>query len=300
MSQKNNTGLSSWLISRPIMFTLIAFFSMTIASVLAGLIGGNAATTIGYTLVAIAFLGSIGWLVRKLPAGNLNRHQFVAINNAQTVITSVAFIASTLIIAYNAPKIMLHLLWMESHSSVLFMIMILSLALFYLYLFGVFIGNLYAKYRRVRTMGVGVWKTLATAPFGFCMLWIPGYLMDDTKKATTPTGGWYDRLTRWTMARPVRSAAILVLLVVMSGFTFGFPAIILTLTLGALFAAWSAIVGPDTLRKNLNGAYASVAIVINIIALIGVIGYFSLTKSTNMPVSQQAEIIQPAPTESMQ
>jgi len=282
------------------MFALIAFVTMTIASVVAGLIGGTSATTIGYTLTAAVFLGAAGWLVRTMPAGNLNRRQFVAINNAQTIITSVAFIASTLIIAYNAQKLMLRLLWMESNSSASFMIVIVLLALFYLYLSGVFIGNLYAKYRRVRTMGVGVWKTLATAPFGFCMLWIPGYLMDDDKKDSVPVGGWYDRLTRWTMARPVRSAAVLVLLVVMSGFTFGFPAIILTLTLGALFAAWSAIVGPDTLRKNIGGAYATTAIIINIAAIIGVIGYFSLAAPQKTSLPQQVEIAQPVPTESIQ
>ncbi len=290
MSQKNDNRFSSWLLTRPVMFALTAFVLMTLASVLAGLIGGASVTGIGYTLVAIAFLGAAGWLVRKLPAGNLNRHQFVAINNAQTVITSVAFIVSTLIIVHNAQQLMLRLLWMESHSSASFMIALMLLTLFYLYLCGVFIGNLYAKYRRVRTMGVGVWKTLATAPFGFCMLWIPGYLMDDAKKDAAPTDGWYNRLTQWTMARPMRSAAVLVLLVVMSGFTFGFPAIILTLALGALFAAWSAIAGTDTLRKNLGGAYATTAIIINIAAIIGTVCYFSLAAPRAPVPAPQATI----------
>lgn len=274
MSNNNNTRLLSWMVSRPIIFALIAFVAMTAATAIAGMIGmsGMFANALG----VIALLGATTWLVRKLPAGNLDRHSFVFITNAQTIVTSIAFIASTIFIFYNSNAIMLRMFWMETHSTPSFVAILVTAALFYLYLFGIFIGNLYAKYRRIRTMGVGMWKTLATAPFGFCMLWIPGYLMEENApKKPDPEidHGWFSRLTDWIISRPSHAAGALVALIIMSGFAFGFNAILLNLGLGALFAVWYAIVGAKKMRDSLGGVYSTTAIVINILTIIGLALY---------------------------
>lgn len=293
MSNNNNTRLLSWMVSRPIIFALIAFVAMTAATAIAGMIGmsGMFANTLG----VIALLGAITWLVRKLPAGNLDRRSFVFITNAQTIVTSIAFIASTIFIFYNAHAIMLRMFWMETHSKPSFVAILVTAALFYLYLFGIFIGNLYAKYRRIRTMGVGMWKTLATAPFGFCMLWIPGYLMEEnapTKTDTDINRGWFNRLTDWIISRPSHAAGALVALIIMSGFTFGFNAILLNLGLGALFAVWYAIVGAQKMRDNLGGVYSTTAIVINILMIAGIIGYITIVRPHHNPHVETPEMIQ--------
>lgn len=294
MPKTQNNGLLSWMVTRPIMFAIIAFIAMTAASAIGGLIGGRMAGILANILGIIAFLGATTWLVRKLPAGNLDRRSFISINNAQTFITSIAFIVSTFIIFYNSQTIMLRLLLLESHSKSSFIAIIVAMAIFYLYLCGIFIGNLYAKYRRIRAMGVGMWKTLATAPFGFSMLWIPGYLMEEPtpKTDTANNSGWYNRLTNWIMARPTHAAATLVLLIIMAGFTFGFNAILLTLGLGAIFALWCAIVGTDKMRKSLGGIYSTTAIIINVLMIIGIIGYVTIARQHHNARVETPEMIQ--------
>ena len=294
MPKIQNNGLLSWLVTRPIMFAIIAFILMTGASAIAGLIGGRMVGVLANTLGIIALLGATTWLVRKLPAGNLDRRSFIAINNAQTFITSIVFIISTFIIYYNAQNIMLRMLLLESHSKPSFIAIIIALALFYLYLLGIFIGNLYAKYRRIRAMGVGMWKTLATAPFGFCMLWLPGYLMEEPASKSTPSNsnGSYNRLTNWIMARPAHAAATLVLLIIMAGFTFGFNAILLTLGLGAVFAIWCAIVGTNKMRNSLNGIYSTTAIVINVLIIAGIIGYVAIARTHHNGHFETPEMVQ--------
>ncbi|MDE5615639.1 MAG: hypothetical protein K2I81_02285 [Alphaproteobacteria bacterium] len=293
MPQQNNNRLLSWLVTRPIMFAIIAFVAIIAATTIAGLVGSRLAAPIANILVVIAFLGASAWLVRKLPGTNLNRRDFIAISNAQMFITSIAFITSTLLIIHNAQTLMLRMLWLESQSSMSFVVLIAAISLFYLYLCGIFVANLYAKYRRIRAMGVGMWKTLATAPFGFAMLWIPGYLMDDTETKNTPERrGWYNRLTDWIVARNYRAAGILVLLIMMAGFTFGYPALLLTLGLGVLFAVWTQIVGIKRMRQNIGGAYATTAIVINILAIISICGYAAMVRHTPKATFETPEMVQ--------
>ena len=295
MPKQQNNGLLSWLVTRPIMFAIIAFVAMTAATLIAGLAGGRIAGPLANILVVVAFLGAAAWLVRKLPGENINRRGFIEINNAQMFITSVVFIISTLVIIYNVQTLMMRLLLLESQSTPVFIALIVALAMFYLYLCGIFVANLYAKYRRIRAMGVGMWKTLATAPFGFAMLWIPGYLMPDASEKDTGRKndrGWYGRLTDWIMSRNYRTAGVLVLLITLSGFTFGYPALLLTLGLGLVFAIWTSGVGTERMRKNIGGAYATTAIVINVLTIVGVLTYASLVKHAPKQTVETPEITQ--------
>lgn len=280
MQKQPNNRLVSWIVTRPTMFAIIAFITMAAASMIASLIGHTGIVTA--ILITVAFLGSAAWLVRMLPGTNLDRRSFVALNNAQASIASIAFIVSTLIVIYNAPNIMLHLLWFESHSSVSFIAIIAIMAIFYLYLCGVFIANLYAKYRRIRAMGVPMWKTLATAPFGFSMLWIPGYLMEDpTTKAPVINikSRWYAKITDTIISHPIAACTTLMLLIFLSSFTFGFNVTTLTFMIVLIFAIWANIVGHDKLRKNISGTYATTAIVINLITIAAICGYVTYRKT---------------------
>ncbi len=299
MANKKRNRLASWMITRPALFAVISFITMTAASAVVGMLGSQTASILGVGLIIIAFLGAAAWLIRTLPHENLDRRSFVAINNAQTVVTSISFIVSTLFIISNARAIMIHLLYLESHSSAMFLTLIISLALGYLYLCGIFIGNLYAKYRRVRAMGVSMWKILATAPFGFSMLWIPGYLMNETSAkspALEMSRGWYSRLTDRITSSPMTATIVLATLIIISGFTFGFAAILLTFGMGIIFAAWSAITGPDTLRKNIGGTYATVAIILNIVMWVSVLTYSALAPGNRHAPENIIPITQTQPT----
>ena len=126
MPKQQNNGLLSWLVTRPIMFAIIAFVAMTAATLIAGQLARSAGP-LASILVVVAFLGAAAWLVRKLPGENINRRGFIEINNAQMFITSVAFIISTLVIIYNAQTLMMRSLLLETQTTPAFIALIFAL-----------------------------------------------------------------------------------------------------------------------------------------------------------------------------
>ena len=280
MAEVKKQKLISWLITRPALFAItsalfmfiVAFGYSTITGTLLGM--QNPPQTPVIILMILAFLTAAAMLIHGLPPQNLDRRSFVAINNAQTLIASIAFITSTLVIIANAQNIMLRMLWMETHSTTSFVALMISVSLFYLYLSGLYISGLYAKYRRIRAMGVPMWRIICTAPFGFAMLWIPGYMLP-TASVKNPAlelqTKWYARLTDWVIARPTNTAASFVVLMLLSSFFFGFNVIMLTLGIAIAFAIWVMTTGVQKFRENIAGAYTWTAIVLNIISWIAVI-----------------------------
>lgn len=271
--------LTSWLITRPALFAITSFAFMLIVAVICSLTIGqllpeNIASPIAGVAVTMGFLAAIVMLVRGLPAQNLDRRSFVAINNLQTFVISLSFMATTLLIVTNYQQIMLRLLWLEANSAASFIAIMLAAGLFSMYLTGLFIANLYAKYRRVRAMGVPMWHIIYTIPFGFTMLWIPGYMLPGApqKNPALPVhSGWYAKLTDWIIARPINTAMAFVVLILMSAFLFGFHATILTFTIAIAFAIWVMITGVKKFKDNIAHGYTWAATALNIISWIVVI-----------------------------
>jgi hypothetical protein len=48
-----------------------------------------------------------------------------------------------------------------------------------LYLIGVALSGIYAKYKRATTLGIKPWKVILSMPFAFLLMWTPGYLIKD-------------------------------------------------------------------------------------------------------------------------
>lgn len=297
MAEKKSITLLDWLLWKPIKFSVITFLMMIgvgfIYAVIPSLIfnGGTESKSLLTILLAVAFAVSAYLMLRKMPSDNLDRKSFVAINNAQIFFTSAAFIISTLIIVANANTIMLKLLLMPTHSSASFIAIIVVAALFYLYLCGLFIANLYLKFRRCRTLGISPWKILCSMPLGFGLLWIPGYILPDVKKGKQTLQlktKWYNKFTDWVLSNTVNTIIVFIALVTFSGFFFGFNSILLTLFLAVIFAIWLNIYGKDGFGKILPHKYASFAIILNIIliiCLIGLIVYLSASEITNITMN---------------
>ncbi len=280
MADIKTQKITSWLITRPALFAITsAAFMFIVAfaySFIAGSLFGidNPSHALMGMLITLAFLTAAAMHIRGLPAQNLDRRSFIAISNAQTFVVAVAFIVSTLLIVTNAQSIMLRLLWLETHSSPTFVATLILMSLFYLYLCGIFIANLYAKYRRVRAMGVPMWRIIFSAPFGFPMLWIPGYMMPASTPKTpalTIKTKWYSKLTDWIIATPINTAASFVVMTLLASFFFGFNVTLVTFGIAILFAIWVMITGTQKFRENISGAYTWTAITLNIITWIAVI-----------------------------
>ena len=291
-----NQKITTWLLSRPALFAVTSFGLIVIGALLCGLLDITSLVWIGI-IISLSFFVAVAFLLRGLPPQNLDRRSFVALNNIQTFVVGMAFLISTLLIAANSQQIILQLILLETTSSPALIVILVVAELFYLYLAGAFIANLYAKYRRVRAMGVSMWRIIATAPFGFAMLWIPGYLLPEpTKKAPALDikSKLFASLTDWIIARPVRGGAALVILTLLSGFFFGFNAILMTFAMALVFAIWAWSVGPDRLRKNIGGAYAITAIGVNIATWIAIILFAIFATAPTTDVNMTISDTEPA------
>ena len=304
MTEKTHQKLSSWIFWRPLKFAFVSFafmvgvallYGMTAAYVFHATVAPRMPLVI---LLTLAFTVAAIMMLRRLPNENLDRRSFVALNNAQTFVVSGLFIISTLVIVANAQQIMLLMMWMEANSNNTFLLVMIAMGLFYLYLAGLFMANVYAKFRRCRAMGIPAGKALCTLPFGFPLLWIPGYVLPEkaTRNPALPLRAkWYARLTDWIMSGPVKTAVVLIALILFSGFFFGFNSILLTLSLAVIFAIWGRIVGMEKFRREIGGRYTSFAIIANVVVLVSVISIAVLTTSsriTSVQIQDSAIITQ--------
>ena len=293
MTGKKPDTLINWLLWAPLRFSIITFFMIIGMGLLYFLLsnlffnGADAGNGIKLILLAIVFALSAYIMLKKMPSENLDRKSFVALNNAQIFLISVAFFVSGLIIASNANK----LLFIGVNLNITAMFIIVFMILFYLYLGGVFISNLYAKYRRCRAMGVSSWKIICTLPLGFGLLWIPGYIVPEQNKnkpILQIKTKWYEKFTNWTLSKITKTLTVFILLTFISVFFFGFNSVLLTMFLAVLFSIWLNIVGKDNFKKIVPNKYANFAVLVNIILLlllIGITTYSTIHKNNNLQIN---------------
>lgn len=285
MARKKSQSLLTWLLWHPLKFALIAFGLIVLISAVLNAMGVSTDGPIAFgVIIAVVIAAAITFWY--MPRDNMDRRGFIALTNAQTLIATTIFWASAIIIATYQAQITNKLLWMATMQSGMFFTIFVLVGVFYMYLFGVSLTNLYTKYQRCREMGISPWKIILSMPFGFGLLWTPGYLLDDGNKnnsSVTISARWYERLTNWIMSNPIYTTLAFALIVIYSGFFAGFNAALLTLASAVVFAIWLRIAGLSGFRGAQNRTYAYVAIVVNIAIIIGFI--LLATNNTMMTIN---------------
>lgn len=285
MARKKSQSLLTWLLWHPLKFALIAFGLIVLISAVLNAMGVSTDGPIAFgVIIAVVIAAAITFWY--MPRDNMDRRGFIALTNAQTLIATTIFWASAIIIATYQTQITNKLLWMATMQSGMFFTIFVLVGVFYMYLFGVSLTNLYTKYQRCREMGISPWKIILSMPFGFGLLWTPGYLLDDGNKnnsSVTISARWYERLTNWIMSNPIYTTLAFALIVIYSGFFAGFNAALLTLASAVVFAIWLRIAGLSGFRGAQNRTYAYVAIVVNIAIIIGFI--LLATNNTMMTIN---------------
>ena len=285
MAHKKSQSLLTWLLWHPLKFALIAFGLIVLTTAILNVMGVSSNEPVSCAvLLSIIIAAAITFWY--MPRGNMDRRGFIALTNAQTLIATTIFWASAIIIATYQAQITNKLLWMATMQSGMFFTIFVLVGVFYMYLFGVSLTNLYTKYQRCREMGISPWKIILSMPFGFGLLWTPGYLLDDGNKnnsSVTISARWYERLTNWIMSNPIYTTLAFALIVIYSGFFAGFNAALLTLASAVVFAIWLRIAGLSGFRGAQNRTYAYVAIVVNIAIIIGFI--LLATNNTMMTIN---------------
>lgn len=293
MPNKTNAKLSTWLFWSPLKFAFISLGIILTAAFIFSIIASKlyANAPIQQTpLLAILALGTLGAAaiqIRKLPPIKMDRQSFIALHNGQTLILSLAFMIASYLIFINYQQIMFSLLMMETQSSLYFLAILIIAALFYLYLIGLAITNIYAKFCRIREFNIPIWKIVLSIPFGFSGLWVTGYLLNtNTPKqpAIQTHSKWYTAWTQWTLSRPATTIATFIAITTLSGFFFGFNAVLLTFSLALIFGIWALQIGTTKFTKTIPTKYATTMVMINIALLVIIFGFRALVPPTTQNV----------------
>lgn len=290
MSGNKSQCLMSWILWRPLKFALtllgLGIVVMIPYEIVSATIGGaTALATLGIlSIAAIVFATYL--LFHRLPHDNLDRYSFVALENAQAYVLALAVFVAMLAIM-QAQSFLISLAMMGTAGNVIFVLLAAVMFVAYAYLVGLSLANVYAKFRRGRAMNIPTWKIICSIPFGFNLIWIPGYILPDEKAPKTPVipihALWYKNLTNWIVSRPSRIILAFAILTLFTGFMFGIQTIFWTCAATLLFAMWASAVGAKRFCKNIGGAYATVAVVLNIIMI------FAVSVITYRQISQISE-----------
>lgn len=264
------TTLKQWLVKSPTFFAITSFTFAVIISVLAGLILPKSETTLNIVGISIFITTAICAVmaIRKIPTTKIDRASVVTVFNIKMLILALMSGAS-LIAATNLVPIQIWLLkTIQSPVGIIGgIIFTICLTLLALYVLGVTIMGLWACFLRARTMNIPLWKIICSIPFAFDMLWLPGYFIPnkaDKKPIITTNIKWISKLTNWTFTSPTNAGFLFAALIVSTGLFNGLSATLLSISMLLMFAIWLMQMGEKKFEKNIGGAYATTAVIINI------------------------------------
>ena len=130
--------------------------------------------------------------------------------------------------------------------------------------------SLWACFLRARTLNIPLWKIICSIPFGFTMLWLPGYFLPnktDKNHIVKTDSKWIKNLTNWTFLRPTNAGFLFAILVIFTSTFNGITRTMLTISALLIFAIWAMQVGTKKFEKSISGAYSTTAVIVNIAIL---------------------------------
>ncbi len=298
---ENQTPLAAWLFGAPVKFALYALFLpfllMLIYVMIAIGITGNVSSIPTWPMFAIFVFGLIvaGYkLIRTLGIMPLGRRGFVAISTGAFI--TVRAIGLGTLFAFGLIYFPMMAAFMNPGARPIFAalmtLVLMLLGLVGIYVFGIQVAKLYATYLRAIDMGVPRWKAALSMPFS--ILWMPGYLLEDKRR--TPGQDINIRahgmaaLTDWIIKTPANGWTTIVIMVIVSSLLYGFNLMmwpIFILPLG-IFILWLLIAGPEKMRKNIGGGFATLAVIVNILTIISVISINVIIHNATQTQNQHA------------
>lgn len=272
--KNQQTTLKQWLVNTPIFFAITSFLLAVVVSVLAGLLLPKNETTlniIGISMFVTTIIAAV-FAIRRVQTTKMDRTGIVTIFNLKMLILTLMSLIS-LITTLNLRPIQMWLLSTTQTSTGIIggFILVVCLTLISLYVLGVMIMGLWACFLRARTMNIPLWKIICSIPFGFDMIWLPGYFIPnkaDKDPIITTQTKWISKLTNWTLSSPTNAGLLFTTLVITTGLFNGFSATLLTISMLLMFAIWLMQLGYKKFEKNIGNAYATTAVTINIAIII--------------------------------
>ena len=273
--QKEKTKLKSWLLIKPLMFTLWCLILGTILGFTYSFIQSvfNFESMIPlYILCALTFILPACYTIQKLPHEKMGQNDFVAITNGAGFISIIASLVAILTIGFYGENIQRDMLMMYILHPTMFYSILLFVFVTSLYLIGVALSGIYAKYKRATTLGISPWRVILSMPFTFLLMWTPGYLIKDkeAKSELEIKSNWFKKLNKWVLANFSNTLFMFLLLLFFKCVIAGTATLVLSALLLILYVLWYVKHKSDFI-KNINKGYALTAVGINLAILIAVV-----------------------------
>lgn len=273
--QKEKTKLKSWLLIKPLMFTLWFLILGTILGFAYSFIQSifNFESMIPlYILCALTFILPACYIIQKLPHEKMGQNDFVAITNGAGFISIIASLVAILTIGFYGENIQRDMLMMYILHPTMFYGILLFVFVSSLYLIGVALSGIYAKYKRATTLGISPWRVILSMPFTFLLMWTPGYLIQDKeiKSELEIKSSWFKKLNKWVLANFNNTLFMFLLLLFFKCVIAGTATLVLSALLLILYVLWYVKHKSDFI-KNINKGYALTAVGINLAILFAVI-----------------------------
>lgn len=267
---KNTTNkLTTWIFKQPVIFALSFFIIglLTIFgySVITSLLNIDTIAPLLYILMVVFVLTAYFVVIKKLPHDDMAHSDFVAITNAGTLIAILIPAITLLFIGNNQEALKSDIMRIYMFQPSLFWGLLIITGFSYLYLFGVGVSGLYAKYKRSVQIGISKWKVILSWPFGYMLTWIPGYLLVDkkTKSSLTIKTDTYKKFNKWVLSSTANLTTTFLILLFLNTTIAGINALVLTTLLLGYYGLWMLKHKKDFI-KHVDNIYALSAVFINI------------------------------------
>lgn len=267
--------LKNWLLNKPVLFT-ISFLLLSIILCL----GYSLIQTVFnietikpmLVLLVLSFIACTWYTIQKLPHDKINQNDFIAITNGSTLISIIASFIMLFLVGLYGTKSSYNLMLLYLSHKTLFTTLFLLFGVFSVYMIGLTICSVYAKYKRATSIGISPWKIILSMPFSFLLMWTPGYLIKgkDIKSNLQIKSQWYTRLQKWVMTNSANILFTFLFLVLFRGIITGLATFVLYASLLVIYALWYTKYKSDFM-KNINGGYAMTTIGINIAIILAII-----------------------------
>ena len=282
--------LSTWLFKTPMKFAI----SSTLLSLVGIFIYMLIAKSLTITWPIFAIFGAFTiicavWMLRHTPAVQLNHREFVAIDLGISIILIIMpvvllFAVYFIVIPMISP--------MPAYQSIISLFIVAFFAcIISMYQIGLSIINLQPVYNRTRTLGVPKWKAIFSLPFS--LLTIPCYMFGDKKN--TPQSvkidtAWYERFINRVISRDMYIWAAIIITTICAIILAPMASIIILPMLVSyilIYLIWEKTTGREKMRKNIGGAFATTAVILNILFIAMYIIWIATNINTRHKTAQK-------------
>ena len=273
---ENQIQLKTWVLHKPLLFSGIFLGLGLILSLIFSAIQtvlNLDSLVLMYWCIVLSFVFAVWYMITKLPHDEMPQKDAVAVINATSLVAILSSFIAILGLGSNGDMLKMKIMMAYLMHPTMFFTLFTLLIIISAYLIGVSIAGIYAKYKRSTTIGISPWKVILSMPFGFFLLWTPGYLFKGTKTAKSNLQikcKWFDRLNNWVLNNFNNTLVAFLFLLFCKCFITGIPTILLSGALLLLFALWYTKRKSDFF-KDINNGYALTAVGINLAMILAIL-----------------------------